>query len=72
MINQIFDSLQIPDVSNFFFFWFENGAGKNTHIFQILKGRYFVMGSPIYRNVSVFWEISVGFLKNVVLQIFPK
>ena len=30
------------------------------------------MGSPIDMNVDVFWETSVGFLKSVVLQLFPK
>ena len=30
------------------------------------------MGSPIDINIDVFWETSVGFLKRVVLQLFPK
>ena len=30
------------------------------------------MGSAIDTNVGVFWEISAGFLKSVVLQRFPK
>ena len=30
------------------------------------------MGSPIDINVELFWETSVGFLKNVVLQPFSK
>ena len=30
------------------------------------------MGSPIDMNVDVFLETSVGFLKSVVLQLFPK
>ena len=30
------------------------------------------MGSPIDMNVDVLWETSVGFLKSVVLQLFPK
>ena len=30
------------------------------------------MGSPIDMNVDVFWETFVGFLKSVVLQLFPK
>ena len=30
------------------------------------------MGGSIDMNVGVFWEISVGFLKNVVLQLFIK
>ena len=39
---------------------------------MFLRGRYFVMGSPIDMNVDVFWETSVGFLKSVVLQLFSK
>ena len=30
------------------------------------------MGDPIEMNVGVFWETSGGFLKSVVLQLFPK
>ena len=30
------------------------------------------MGSSIDTNIDVFWETSVGFLKSVVLQLFPK
>ena len=30
------------------------------------------MGGAIDMNVGVFWETSVGFLKSVVLQLFPK
>ena len=30
------------------------------------------MGSPIDMNVGLFWETSVGFLKSVVLQLFPR
>ena len=30
------------------------------------------MGGPINMNAGVFWEASVGFLKSVVLQLFPK
>ena len=30
------------------------------------------MGGPIDIDVDVFWETSVGFLKSVVLQLFPK
>ena len=37
-----------------------------------LKDRYFVMGGSIDTNVDVFWETSVGFLKIVVLKLFPK
>ena len=30
------------------------------------------MGNPIDMNVGVFCETPVGFLKSVVLQVFPK
>ena len=30
------------------------------------------MSDSIDMNVGVFWEASVGFLKIVVLQLFPK
>ena len=30
------------------------------------------MVASIDMNVGVFWETSVGFLKSVVLQLFPK
>ena len=30
------------------------------------------MGGPIDMNVDVFWETFVGFLKSVILQLFPK
>ena len=30
------------------------------------------MGGPIYMNVSVSWETSVGFPKSLVSQLFPK
>ena len=39
---------------------------------QPKKHKYFLMGKPIDMNVGVFWETSVGFLKSVVLQLFPK
>ena len=39
---------------------------------MFLRGRCFVMASPIDMNVDVFWETSAGFLKCVVLQLFPK
>ena len=45
---------------------------KKLKLSIFLKGRYFVMGGPIDMNVGVFWETSVGFLKSVVLQLFPK
>ena len=45
---------------------------KNHKSFIFLQGRYFVMGGPIDMNIGVFWETSAGFLKSVVLQLFPK
>ena len=43
------------------FFCCEKQTPKTAN-FCFLKGRYFVMGSPIGMNVSVFWETFVGFL----------
>ena len=54
------------------FFHLKKKPPKKHKIFIFLKGCYFVMGSPIDMNVDVFWETSVGFLKSVVLQLFPK
>ena len=47
---------------------------QKKHIFLIfLKDRYFVMGGSIDMNVIVFSAcFSVGFIKSVVVQIFPK
>ena len=45
---------------------------KTHKFFILLRGRYLVMGSSIDMKVDVFWETSVGFLKSVVLQLFPK
>ena len=45
---------------------------KNPKFFMFLRGRYFVMGEPIDMNADVFRKTSVGFLKCVVLQLFPK
>ena len=45
---------------------------KNPKFFMFLRGRYFVMGEPIDMNADVFRKTSVGFLKSVVLQLFPK
>ena len=39
---------------------------------MFLKDRHFVMVGPIGMNVDAFWETSVGFLKSVILQLFPK
>ena len=54
-----------------FLFW-KRSRKKRHKFFILLKDRYFVMGGPINMNVGVFWETSVGFLKSVVLQLFPK
>ena len=54
------------------FFHLKKEPPKKHKFFIFLKGCYFVMGSPIDMNVDVFWETSVGFLKSVVLQLFPK
>ena len=45
---------------------------KRLKFFIFLKGRYFVKAGSIDMNVCVFWETCVTFLKNVVLQLFPK
>ena len=39
---------------------------------MVLKDRHFAMGGTSDMNVGAFWETSVGFLKCVVLQFFPK
>ena len=39
---------------------------------MFLRGRCLLMGGPIDTNFDVFGETSVGFLKCVVLQFFPK
>ena len=41
---------------------------KKNNFFIFLKSRYFVKGGPIDMNV----ESSVGFLKYIVLRLFPK
>ena len=51
---------------------FENGAAKKTQIFHIFKRLLFCNGQPIDINVDELWETSVGILKSVVLQLFPK
>ena len=50
----------------------EKGAAKKTQIFHIFKGPLFRNEWPIDMNFGVFWETSMGFLKSVVLQLFPK
>ena len=45
---------------------------KNHTFFISLKGCNYVMGGPMYINLACFLETSVGFLKRVDLQLFPK
>ena len=45
---------------------------KKHKLLIFLKSRYFVTSGSIDMNVGVFWETSVGFLKIVVVQLFPK
>ena len=53
-------------------FWFWSKSSPFFFFFFILlKGRYFVMGGSIDMNFGVFSETSAGFLKSVVLQLFP-
>ena len=54
------------------FFILKQESPKKHKSLIFLKGHYFVMGGSIDMNVDVFWETSVGFLKSVVLQLFPK
>ena len=60
----MFDSFKIQNVSNFYF---KKRAVKKTQIFHIYK-------VPLFRNmnVSVLRKTSAGFLKSVVVQLFPK
>ena len=53
-----------------FLFW--KRRRQKTKFLNILKGRHFVMDGPIDMNVGEFWETSGSFLKNVVLELFPK
>ena len=50
-VAQIFDSLKIRNVSNFYF---EKRTVKETEIFHIFKGLLFLNGSRINMNVGVF------------------
>ena len=47
----MFDSLKIQNVSNFYC---EKRTAKKPKFFMFLRGRYFLMGSPININVSMF------------------
>ena len=57
-------------IQNVIFYFGKRAAKKRKHFFK--KAHHFVMGGPINMNAGVFWEASVGFLKSVVLQLFPK
>ena len=50
-------------------YFLEKGAAKNT---QILQRAVIRNGWPYLHDVDVFWGTSTGFLKSVVLQLFPK
>ena len=52
--------------------YFEEWATKKIQSFIFLKVRYFVMIGSTDMDVGVFRETSFGFLKSVVLQLFPK
>ena len=45
---------------------------KKYKFLIFLKDRYFVMGASIDMSVGMFRKTSVGFLKSVILQLFPK
>ena len=54
------------------FFHLKKELPKEHKFFIFLRDCYFERGNPIYMNVDLFWETSAGFLKSVVLQLFPK
>ena len=45
---------------------------RNPRFFMFSRGRCFVTSEPTDMNVDLSRENSVGFLKCVVLQFFPK
>ena len=53
-------------------FLFEKKTTRKTYLLKFLKECYFVMGQDINVNVGVFKNSFVGFLKSVVMYIFPK
>ena len=67
--SNMFYPSKVENVSNFHF---EERAAKKLKFSIFLKGLYFVMDGSIDVNVGVVWETSVGFLRNVVLQLFSK
>ena len=66
----MFDLLKIQNLSNFHL---KKRSAKKKHkkFIFFFKGRYFLMGASIDMNGGVLWETSVGFLENVVWQLFP-
>ena len=50
----------------------EKEPPKKYKFFIFLKSRYFTKGASIDMNFGVFWETSIGSLKSVVPQPFPK
>ena len=53
-------------------FIFEIKDAKTDNIFNFLKGRFFVMSSPMDTIFGVFSETNVRLLKNITLQFFSK
>ena len=53
-------------------FIFKKEPQKKYNFSIFLQGRYFIMVGSIDINVDEFLETSVGFLKSVVSQLFPK
>ena len=53
------------------FFYFSKRAAKNGNSFIFLKS-CFHLGGCRKMNLGAFLETYVGFLKNVILQLFSK
>ena len=64
----IFYSRIIQDFDIFIFF---KNSRQRPYIFHFLKDR-FRLGCFRKMNLGTFWEIYVGFLKNIVSQFFSK
>ena len=54
------------------FFYLSITAAKNGNSFIFLNSCYFHFGGCRKMNLGKFLETYVGFLKNVVLQLFSK
>ena len=54
------------------FFYFSKRANKNGNSFIFLKRCCFHLGDCRKMNLGAFLETYVGFLKNVILQLFSK